>query len=132
MGHLSLEIANVFFFVFHTALIVFNVIGWMFRRTKRLHFYTIMITLGSWTVPGFWKGFGYCFLTDWHYDVLRGLGETGMPNSYISFLVETFSGWRPPPEPVRIATLAVTIAALMGSVYVNFVRGKAKYGEKNQ
>ena len=94
MENFWLHLVNWFFIVFHTVLIIFNLFGWIFRNTRKLHLFTLAVTLFSWVVLGIWNGFGYCFLTDWHYDILRQLGKTNLPNSYIGFLVETFSGWR--------------------------------------
>src|SRR5660397_111289 len=81
--------------------------------------------LFSWVVLGCWKGFGYCFLTDWHYDVLRKLGKTGMPNSYIAFLIKTFSGWMPDENLVEILTLALTLVALSCTIWVNFIPSRS-------
>ncbi|MFN4761760.1 DUF2784 domain-containing protein [Gillisia sp. Q332] len=115
-----LKFLNYFFFVFHSLLVLFNLFGWIFPKTRKLHFFSLIITLFSWVVLGFWKGFGYCFLTDWHYEVLRKLGETGMPNSYIAFLVESFSGWLPNENLVENLTLILTLVALVCSICVNF------------
>ncbi|WP_229741368.1 DUF2784 domain-containing protein [Planktosalinus lacus] len=119
-----LHFLNYFFFVFHTVLIIFNLFGWLVPKTRRLHFYSLVITLFSWGVLGIWYGFGYCFLTDWHYQVLRKLGETGMPNSYIAFLIEKFTGWLPGADLVNTWTLILTVAALICSFWVNFMRKK--------
>ena len=80
--------------------------------------------LFSWIVLGFWKGFGYCFLTDWHYDILRALGESDLPNSYISLLVKTLTGWLPNAHLVDSFTVGLTVLALICSVYVNFFKQK--------
>jgi len=119
MQDTGLHILNVFFFAFHTALVLFNLFGWLFRKTRRLHLYSMLLLVFSWVVLGFWKGFGYCFLTDWHYQVLWALGERGLPNSYIAFLVERLSGWRPDAGLVDALTLACTVLALVGSLWVN-------------
>lgn len=124
MTNFWLEVLNYFFFVFHIVLIVFNVFGWIFVKTRKLHLYVLLITLFSWFVLGIWYGFGYCFLTDWHYNVLRELGETGMPSSYIAFLVLKLTGWLPNAELVNILTLVLTLMALMVSVWVNFFKKK--------
>lgn len=126
MENFLLHFLNIFFFIFHTVLVLFNLFGWIFRKTRKLHFIVLMITLFSWTILGIWKGFGYCFLTDWHYDVLRELDKTGMPKNYIAFLIETFSGWRPKAELVNTLTLAVTGVVLVCSVWVNFIRKPCK------
>ena len=40
------------FFVLHTALIVFNVLGWIPRRTRRWNLAALLATLFSWTSWG--------------------------------------------------------------------------------
>lgn len=124
MNNFWLEVLNYFFFVFHTVLIVFNVFGWIFVKTRKLHLYVLLITLFSWFVLGIWYGFGYCFLTDWHYEVLRKLGETQMPQSYIAFLIQKLTGWLPKALLVNISTVVITMVALIASVWVNFFRKK--------
>jgi hypothetical protein len=119
-----LQFGNWFFIVFHSGLIVFNLFGWIFRKTRKLQLITLAITLFSWVILGIWKGFGYCLLTDWHYDILRKLGENNLPNSYISFLIELFSGWQPDAQLVEILTLAFTFLALVFSLWVNFFKRK--------
>lgn len=115
-----LQLLNYFFFAFHTALILFNLFGWLFSKTKKLHLISLLITLFSWEIMGIWKGFGYCFLTDWHYRVLRKLGERDMPSSYISFLTERFTGWLPDTALAETLTLALTLLALLCAIWVNF------------
>lgn len=121
MQELGLHILNVFFFALHTGLVLFNLFGWLWPKARRLHLYSMLLLLFSWVVLGFWKGFGYCFLTDWHYQVLEALGAQGLPNSYIAFLIERLSGWRPAPALVDAFTLACTVLALLASLWVNFV-----------
>ena len=124
MNNFWLEVLNYFFFVFHTVLIVFNVFGWIFVKTRKLHLYVLLITLFSWFVLGIWYGLGYCFLTDWHYEVLRKLGETQMPQSYIAFLIQKLTGWLPEVQLVNISTVVITMLALIASVWINFFRKK--------
>lgn len=126
MAHTLLVLLHYFFFVFHTVLIVFNLFGWLFAKTRRLHFYSMMLLLFSWVVLGFWKGFGYCFLTDWHYQVLRALGKRDLPRSYIAYLLKTLSGWLPDAMVVDVVTVVLTSLALVCSIWVNFVRNQAK------
>ncbi len=117
-----LHCLNYLFYGFHTILIVFNLLGWLFPKTRKLHFYSMLLMLFSWGVLGFWYGFGYCFLTDWHYTILRKLGETSMPNSYIAFLIEKLTGWLPQARLVNTMTLVITVMVFIGSVWVNFFR----------
>ncbi len=120
MNEILLHTANIFFFAFHTVLILFNLFGWLFRKTRFLNLITLVITFLSWGVLGIWKGWGYCFLTDWHYSVLRKLGETDLPSSYIAFLVESLSGWLPDADLVNTLTVGLALLALVASIIVNF------------
>ena len=124
MSTCLLHFLNIFFFVFHTSLILFNLFGWLFRKTRKLHFYSLLLMLFSWIILGFWKGFGYCFLTDWHYSIMRELGERDLPSSYISLLVQKLSGWLPDKLLVDLVTVSLTAVALACSVYVNFIKQK--------
>ncbi|PKP24309.1 MAG: DUF2784 domain-containing protein [Bacteroidetes bacterium HGW-Bacteroidetes-2] len=119
-----LHLLNYFFFTFHTLLVLFNLFGWVFPKSRKLHFISLLLTFFSWGVMGIWKGFGYCFLTNWHYQVLRKLGERGMPNSYISFLIEKRTGWLPNADLVNTLTLTFTLVAFACSLWVNFFRRK--------
>ena len=120
MTEIGLHTANYFFYIFHSVLILFNLFGWLHRRTRKLNLITLSITFASWLIVGFWKGFGYCFLTDWHYSVLRKLGEDQMPSSYIAFLVQKLTGWLPKATMVDSLTLGLAVIALMCSIGVNF------------
>ncbi len=113
---------NIFFFVFHVALILFNVFGWAFRRLRRANLITLIATLFSWVVLGFFYGFGYCFLTDWHWDVREKLGYETESNSYIHFLITTITDAQISERFVDIVTVAVFFAALSVSVVLNFRR----------
>lgn len=119
MREAVLHIANYFFYLFHTVLILFNLFGWLFPKTRRLNLVSLLLTFGSWVLLGFWKGWGYCFLTDWHYAILRQLGEKDLPSSYIAFLVEKITGWMPGTELVNSLTLGLAILALICSLWVN-------------
>jgi len=119
MREAVLQIANYFFYLFHTVLIFFNLFGWLFPKTRRLNLVSLLITFASWVLLGFWKGWGYCFLTDWHYAILSELGEKDLPSSYIAFLVEKITGWMPGTELVNSLTLGLAVLALICSLWVN-------------
>ncbi len=80
------------FLVLHTGLILFNLFGWAWRRTRPAHLACATLTLGSWIVLGFWYGFGYCPLTEWHWRVREGLGDSELPYSYLKFLFDRLTG----------------------------------------
>ena len=81
---------NILFFLFHTVILVFNLIGWMFRRTRRLHIVCLGATLFSWFVMGYWKGIGYCICTDWHFHIRREMGIKDNVHSYLQLIAKSF------------------------------------------
>ncbi len=113
------ELLNVFFLVFHTGLILFNTLGWIFRRTRKWNLLTLSLTAFSWFVLGIWYGWGYCFCTDWHWQVREKLGYTTPSNSYIRFLVQQLTGISFPEKLVDTVTAIVFFASLALSLYVN-------------
>jgi len=76
-------------FLLHVIIILFNLFGWIWKKTLRLHLIVILITAGSWFVLGIWYGWGYCFLTDWHWQIKHQLGEANLPNSFITYFFQT-------------------------------------------
>ena len=52
-------------------------------KTRKLHLISLGLTTFSWLVPGIWYGFGYCFLTDRHWEIKEKFGQTGLPASFI-------------------------------------------------
>lgn len=72
---------------FHNAFMAFIIFGWIFRRTLRLHLLCLTAILFSWVGLGMTYGWGYCFLTDWHWAIKRSLGETELPSSFISYML---------------------------------------------
>lgn len=87
-----LHALNVIFFVAHTALIIFNLTGWLFPRTRRLHLICIGATLFSWVIMGAYHGFGYCLCTDWHFQIRRQLGLPINVNTYLQLMGQVFFG----------------------------------------
>lgn len=86
------EFLNIAFIVFHTALILFNLFGWIWKRTRRWNLLTLAATAFSWFILGIWYGWGYCPSTHWHWMVRRELGYADMPASYIRFLIRELTG----------------------------------------
>ena len=120
-----LVIADYFFTIFHLLLILFNLFGWIWKPLRKMHLVIISLTLASWFILGIWYGWGYCPFTDWHWQVLRELGYTGLPTSYISFLVARISGYTPPADWVDGLTLGFALLAFVVSLKVNFARRKS-------
>jgi len=111
---------DIFFTIFHTCLVFFNLFGWIWKKTRRLNLICILLTGASWVILGFFYGFGYCPLTDWHFNILRKLGYTDLPDSYLSFLFTRLSGLQVDQSLVDAFTTWGLIIALMISLYLNF------------
>jgi len=121
-----LQFLNIFFLVFHSVLILFNLFGWIWKPLRKANLVTLLLTAGSWFILGIFYGFGYCPFTDWHYDVLYKLGPTQLPDSYIQYLLETFFHLDVSQKTTDTFTLLGLVLALICSVYVNFFRRRTK------
>jgi hypothetical protein len=112
-------ILNYFFFIFHTVLILFNCFGWIVPRLRKWNLIVLLLTAISWFVLGIWYGWGYCVCTDWHYAVLRDMGQTNMSVSYIHFLLLEVTGINFSERLVDIATAVVFFVSLSISLWLN-------------
>jgi hypothetical protein len=111
---------DIFFTVFHTFLILFNLAGWMWKKTRRLNLITLLLTGLSWTLLGFLTHTpGYCPLTDWHFTILSHLGEVDLPSSYIKYLIARLTGTDISSEIIDRITLVCFIISLSISVLLN-------------
>ena len=114
-----LAIANVLFFIFHTALILFNVLGWIWPATRPWNLATLGATFFSWVVMGFWKGMGFCICTEWHWQIRRAMGIKETADSYLVLLVQKLTGWNPPVALVNSVAAVVFIVSISASLYLN-------------
>jgi hypothetical protein len=113
-------LADIFFVIFHTSFIIFNLFGWIWKKTRRVNLLTLSLTGASWLLLGIMVGsIGYCPLTDWHFSVLNKLGETDLPNSYIKYLADRLTGLDFDRVLVDNVTLFAFLTALAISLFVN-------------
>jgi hypothetical protein len=51
----------------------------------------------SWFFLGLWYGFGYCPLTDWHWQAKEQLGQGPLPYSWFKYYLDRLTGldWNP-------------------------------------
>jgi len=115
----SMKFLDIFFTVFHTCLVLFNLFGWIWKKTRLANLITLLVTAGSWLILGIFYGFGYCPLTDWHFSILEKLGYTNLPDSYLSFLFTRLTGLPVDQGLVDAVTLWGLIIALAISLYLN-------------
>jgi len=96
-------------------------VGWIFPRTRPWHLGLVALTLGSWLVLGlgFGYGLGYCFLTDWHWDIMRARGQTNLPGSYTELLAEFLTSTDIPLPLVSTWTAGVFAGVVGISILLN-------------
>lgn len=117
-----LSFLNIFFTITHFALIIFNLTGWIWERTRKAHLIVLCLTAASWFLLGIWYGLGYCPLTDWHWNVKEKLGETDLPNSFVKYFADKISGTDVSVSLVDNITLGCLLFAIVAAIYVNFIR----------
>lgn len=116
------RILDIFFVILHSSLIIFNLFGWIWKKTRLANLITLAITGSSWLFLGLIVGMlGYCPLTDWHFDILYKLGKTDLPTSYIKYLADRLTGLDLDQTMVDNATLYGFIIALVISLLLNFI-----------
>ena len=114
------RILDIFFVVLHTSVIIFNLFGWIWRKTRKFNLILLVITGSSWLILGLIVGtLGYCPLTDWHFDVLEKLGATDLPSSYVKYLADRLTGLDFNSSLVDKVTLYAFFAALGLSLFLN-------------
>jgi hypothetical protein len=114
------HVLDIFFLIFHTFLLFFNLFGWIWRSTRKLNLVTLSLTGASWLFLGLIVGtLGYCPLTDWHFNILEKLGKTDLPNSYTKYLADRLTGLDINASLLDKATLYSFLAALVISIALN-------------
>jgi hypothetical protein len=91
-GEPMLELADIGFYLFHTLLIGFNMLGWIWRGTRFWHLIAMSLTTFSWFVMGAYYGWGYCLCTAWHFQIRDKLGYHDTETTYLQLLAEHGAG----------------------------------------
>jgi len=114
-----LKILDIFFFTFHTIIVLFNVFGWLIPRWRLANLIVLSLTAFSWFILGIWYGWGYCICTDWHWQVREMLGYHDLSPSYIHFLILKMTSVDLSVTLVNTATTIGFFSALAISIYLN-------------
>lgn len=120
---------NVFLWL-HIIIILFNLFGWIWIRTRKIHLLVVIVTIFSWLVLGLRYGVGYCFLTDWHWSIKRKLGETDLPSSFIKYFIDRYTSFHVSAATVDYITAISFGLAVLITIYVNFLQ-RALFCKKN-
>jgi hypothetical protein len=114
------HILDILFVVFHSSLILFNLFGWIWRKTRVFNLITLSLTGASWLFLGLiYRTLGYCPLTDWHFAILNKLGKTDLPDSYVKYLADRITGLNLSAHLVDQVTLYAFLTALTLSLFFN-------------
>lgn len=111
---------DIFFVIFHSSLILFVLVGWVWKSTRKAHLGVVSLIMGSWFGLGSVDGFGYCPCTDWHWQVRMELGHPDMPNSYVKFLIDSITGLEVPAGLADEITAVCFGLAVVASLYTNW------------
>lgn len=114
------------FIILHSLVVVFNLFGWAWRPARRANLLLLILTGLSWFGLGIFYGWGYCPLTDWHYQVLRELGIIDLPYSYITYMLGRCCGLSADPALVDVVVVLAFFSSLTISVVLNLRDIRAK------
>ena len=108
------EILNVIFHFLHLSMIMMNLTFWISYRTLWMAQLSVLVTLLSWFGFGYFYGFGYCFLTDWHWQIKEKLGQKNLPASYLKYVLDKVTGFEWDSGLVDKMAFAGIIFSFMG------------------
>lgn len=107
------DLYNYGYHALHLAVIFLNIFGWVSKPTWVAQSAVLFFTLVSWLGFGFTHGFGYCFLTDWHWDVKRDLGHQNLPHSYTKWLYDFVFDADIAHQTIDVLTIAGLVFGLL-------------------
>ena len=114
-----ISILNLLLHGVHLFIIVFSVIGWLIPPLRPLHLLLCLLIAFSWLVLGACKGWGYCLVTDWQWQLMRKMGKTDLPSSYMPMLYRFFTDHAGDDQRIETITRSVFFCSLLASLAVN-------------
>jgi len=115
------HLLDYFFLYFHFLVVLFNLFGWIWSKTRKWNLALLLLTGASWFILGIFYGIGYCPLTDWHWTVLCKLGVTNLPYSYIKYILLRILGINLSDGLVETLTGISFAIAFICSLVFNFL-----------
>src|SRR5438876_7739716 len=98
---------------------LFNCVGWIWRRTRPWHLVTVALTAASWFILGFWYQWGYCICTDWHWQVRARLGYSDNYETYTQLLIHEVTGLDVPGQQADLITGGVFAVVTVLTIILN-------------
>jgi hypothetical protein len=119
-------ILDILLTIVHLSIVLFNLFGWIPKRTRKAHLVSLALTAVSWFVLGIWYGMGYCPFTEWQWSVKEKLGEKNLPNNFIEYFLEKITGHDFSSSFVETLITVCFAVAVVLSLYVNFILPRVK------
>jgi len=123
---IGLRILDLLLTLLHFVIIGFNLLGWIWKRTRKLHLIVVCATAACWFILGIWFGIGYCPITDWDWQIKEKLGEHNLPNSFIKYYADIIMGHSVSASLIDTLTAAGFFIAALLAVYFNFILKKSR------
>lgn len=120
------HVLDYFFLFFHFAVVLFNLFGWIWSKTRKWNLVLLLLTGASWFILGIFYGIGYCPLTAWHWNILDKLGVTDLPNSYMKYIILRITGINVNDSLVDKFTGIIFALAFVCSVIFNILDDRRK------
>jgi hypothetical protein len=113
---------DIFLTILHLCVLLFNLFGWIWPKTRKAHLVVVLITAFCWLVLGIWYGIGYCPITDWQWQVKEKMGVHNLPNSFVTYCLYGMGLKNIPPAMVDVFTGVSFATAGFLALYFNFFR----------
>ena len=126
-----MAILDKLLFIFHTSLIIFVLSGWIWKKTRLVHFVLVSLVATSWFGLGACYGMGYCPCTDWHWQVRESLGDRDLPVSYVKFLLDRCLGTDLNSGLIDRATLLLFFVTFLLSAVLSWRDLRGERGRSN-
>ena len=123
---IGLRILDLLLTLLHFVIIGFNLFGWIWKRTRKLHLTVVGATAACWFILGIWFGIGYCPITDWDWQIKEKLGEHNLPDSFIKYYADIIAGHSVNASLIDTLTAAGFFIAVLLAVYFNFIQKKSR------
>jgi len=114
------------FHALHVLIIGFNLFGWIFPKTRLANLIGLSATGFFWLIVGIWYGFGYCPITDWHWQYKESQGEHNLPNNYIKYAFDEITQKDWDPTVVDWITGLAFAGAFIVSIFLNIKSSRAR------
>lgn len=82
---MGFEILNFFLTFSHIVIILIISFGWIWRKSHNVYVICNLCAFFSWFILGYFKGFGYCLLTDIQWNFLMNRGESNLPETFLEY-----------------------------------------------